>query len=321
MDVPHRYPVIFNPYAKSQKGSKVLRFIEKNSDYLTLHPTNYPGEARKIAAAFAASGEPVVIAAGGDGTLNEVVGGLLGSRTVLGILPSGTMNVFARELQIPCNSLDQAFQIIIQAFVQEVDLFGVNGAPFVQMAGVGFDATVIEQTTWQSKKMLGPLAYLVAAAKILGERPPRLEIICDDGRREEGVAVLVGNGSLYGGPFKVFRNAKNTDSLLEVIIYKEAGYRLILDSLCGLVKGSIDEMDSTRYLQTNAFTVKSAEEVPVQVDGEWLGRFSTIRFVETPHRLRVIAPEDAFIGGTDEKLKSFFQWPKLQKPFQTARSL
>ena len=149
----------------------------------------------------------MVIAAGGDGTLNEVVSGLAGSSTVLGVLPAGTMNVFAREMGIPFDSLERAFGVIEAGFVREVDLFEANGAPFVQMAGVGFDAQVIEETTWESKKMLGPLAYLLAAVKVLGERPPKMEIICADGRREKGVAVLAGNGSLYGGQFKFFRNA------------------------------------------------------------------------------------------------------------------
>ncbi len=165
MEKPHRYPVIFNPRARSQKGGRVMRFIESHPDRLTLHPTNYAGEARELASRFAAEGEPVVIAAGGDGTLNEVVNGLAGSKTMLGVLPAGTMNVFAREMGIPCDSLDQALLVIERGFVQEVDLFGANGSPFVQMAGVGFDALVIEETSWETKKLLGPLAYLLAAVQ------------------------------------------------------------------------------------------------------------------------------------------------------------
>ena len=321
MEKAHRYPVIFNPRARSQKGSRVLRFIESHADRLELHPTNYAGEAREIAARFATQGVPVVIAAGGDGTLNEVVNGLVGSRTLLGVLPAGTMNVFAREMGIPFDSLEQAFQVIERGFVQDVDLFGANGAPFVQMAGVGFDALVIEETTWESKKLLGPLAYLLAAVKVLGAKPPKLEVICGDGRREEGVAVLAGNGSLYGGPFKFFRNANNHDSKLDMLIYKEAGYRLVLDSLRGLAFGGIDLMASTTYLQAGEFTVRADVEVPVQVDGEWIGRFREVHFVETAHRLRVIAPEEALIGGFSDAVKSLLQWPSRPVELQTTRSL
>jgi diacylglycerol kinase family enzyme len=207
MEKPHRYPVIFNPKARSQKGGRVLRFLMNHANRLALYATNHAGEARDLAARFAAEGEPVVIAAGGDGTLNEVVSGLGGSKTMLGVLPAGTMNVFAREMGIPFDSLERAFQVIERGFVKEVDLFEANGSPFVQMAGVGFDAMVIEETSWEAKKKLGPLAYLLAAVKVLGETPPRIEVICPDGRREEGVAVLAGNGSLYGGHFRFFRNA------------------------------------------------------------------------------------------------------------------
>lgn len=320
MQSPHRYPVIFNPKARSQKGGRVLRFIESHADRLALHTTHHAGEAREIAARLAAAGEPVLIAAGGDGTLNEVVNGLAGSRTVLGVLPAGTMNVFAREMGIPFDSLERAFQVIERGFIQEVDLFEANGAPFVQMAGVGFDAKVIEETTWEAKKRLGPLAYLLAGMKVLGETPPKLEVILPDGRREEGVAVLAGNGALYGGPFKFFRNANNHDSKLDVLVYKEAGYRIVLDSLRGLAFGGIDLMASTSYFQAREFVVKSAGEVPVEVDGEWLGRFSEIRFAESANRLRVIAPEEPLAGGFADSVKSLLQWPRKAVELQTTRS-
>jgi diacylglycerol kinase (ATP) len=320
MEKPHRYPVIFNPRARSQKGGRVIRFIQKHEDQLALHPTSYAGEAREMAERFAAEGEPVVIAAGGDGTLNEVVNGLVGSKTILGVLPAGTMNVFAREMGISCDSLEQALLVIQRGFVQEVDLFGANGSPFVQMAGVGFDALVIEETSWEAKKFLGPLAYLLAAVKVLGEKPPKLEIVCPDGRREEGVAVLAGNGSLYGGPFKVFRNASNHDSKLDVIIYKESGYRLVLDSLRGLAFGGIDLTASTSYLQTSEFIVHADREVPVQVDGEWIGRFRQVHFIETPNRLRVLAPEEPLIGSFSDAVKSLLPWPRPPAELQTSRT-
>jgi diacylglycerol kinase (ATP) len=321
METPHRYPVIFNPKARSQKGGRVLRFLMGHANRFALYATNHAGEARELAARFAAEGEPVVIAAGGDGTLNEVVSGLAGSRTLLGVLPAGTMNVFAREMGIPFDSLEKAFQVIERGFVQEVDLFEANGSPFVQMAGVGFDAMVIEETTWESKKMLGPLAYLLAAVKVLGESPPKLEVICADGRREEGVAVLAGNGSLYGGQFRFFPSAKNHDSKLDVLVYKEAGYRLVLDSLRGLAFGGIDLVASTSYFQADDFIVKSDREVPVEVDGELIGRFSEVRFVETANRLRVLAPEEPIVGGFADAVKSLLQWPRRPAELQTTRSL
>ncbi len=320
MDSRQRYPLIFNPKARSQKGGKVLRFLMDHAGRFTMYATNHAGEARELAARFAAQGEPVVIAAGGDGTLNEVVSGLAGTNSVLGVLPAGTMNVFAREMGIPFDSLERALAVIERGFVHEVDLFEANGSPFVQMAGVGFDAQVIEETTWESKRMLGPLAYLLAAVKVLGEKPPKMEVICADGRREEGVAVLAGNGSLYGGQFRLFRNADNRDSKLDVLVYKEAGYKLVLDSLRGLAFGGIDLVASTSCFQTESFTVRADREVPVEVDGEWIGRFSEVRFQETASRLRVIAPEGPLEGRFAETLKSLLQWPRRQPELQTGKT-
>lgn len=313
-----RYPVIFNPKARSQRGGRIRRFLEQHADRFELHATQHAGNAREIAGRLAKRGEPVVIAAGGDGTLNEVVQGLAGSESVLGVLPAGTMNVFAREMGIPYDSLDKALDIIDRGLIREVDLFEANGSPFIQMAGVGFDAQVIEETTWESKKKLGPLAYLLAAVKVLGEKPPEMEIITADGRRETGVAVLAGNGSLYGGQFKVFRNASNDDSMLDVLIYKEAGYKLVLDSLRGLAFGGIEMMASTAYFQTEAFTVKANREVPVEVDGEWTGRYTEVEFKDTDHRLRVLTPDGPLGGNFAETLKSFFHWPKRPSAAQVS---
>jgi diacylglycerol kinase (ATP) len=321
MEKPHRYPIIFNPRARSQKSGRVLRFLMSHANRFALYATNHAGEARELAARFAAQGEPVVVAAGGDGTLNEVVSGLAGTKTLLGVLPAGTMNVFAREMGIPFDSLERAFEVIERGFVRDVDLFEANGSPFVQMAGIGFDARVIEETKWESKKMLGPLAYLLAAVKVLGETPPQMEVICADGRREVGVAVLAGNGSLYGGQFKFFPHASNHDSKLDVLVYKEAGYRLVLDSLKGLAFGGIDLVDSTICFQSDDFIVKADREVPVEVDGEWIGRFSEVRFKETANRLRVIAPEDPVIGGFGDMMRSLLQWRRRPEELQTAKNL
>ena len=320
MPPARRYPLIFNPKARSQKGGRVLRFFMKHANRFALYATRHAGEAHELAQRFAAAGEPVVIAAGGDGTLNEVVRGLAGTSTILGVLPAGTMNVFAREMGIPFDSLERAFDVIESGRVHEIDLFEANGSPFVQMAGVGFDARVIEETSWESKKMLGPLAYLVAAVKVLGEKPPVMEVICADGRRETGVAVLAGNGALYGGQFKFFRNADNRDSKLDVIVYKEAGYKLVLDSLRGLALGGIDLMESTVAFQANDFTVHAEREVPVEVDGEWIGRFTDVRFREMPARLRVLAPDGPAGGQPVHGLRALFNWPRRHPDLQTSRS-
>lgn len=315
MILPKRYPVLFNPKARSQRGRRALEFLMDNAAGLALYVTRSIEEAQALSAMFAQQGEPVVIAAGGDGTLNAVVKGLAGSTTALGVLPTGTMNVFARELGIPYDNLDRAFEVILEGHMKEVDLFEANGTPFVQMAGVGFDAAVIEETTWESKKVLGPLAYLLSAVKVLGEKPPKMVVKTNDGRTEEGIAVLAGNGSLYGGQFKLFHRADNQDSMLDVLVFKEAGYRVVLDSLKGFAQGGVDLGNKTiAYFQTEGLTVTADREVPLEVDGELIGRASQVRFSDDqPEKLRVMAPREPIGTRFEEALKAMMPWIK-KKP-------
>ncbi len=293
-----RYPLLFNPNARSQRGKRALSFVMKHATRFALYATKDADDATELAAKFAQEGYPIIIAAGGDGTLNAVVQGLAGSETALGVLPTGTMNVFARELGIPVpnlqqSNLDKALAVIDEGFIKHVDLFHANQAPFVQMAGVGFDAQVIEETTWEAKKMIGPMAYLMSAVRVLGENPTKMKVITDQGRTEEGVAVLAGNGSLYGGQVKLFNQADNGDNLVDILIFKESGYKLLLDSMKGLATGEIQTgKSSVTYLQAESFKVICDAEVPVQVDGEWSGRSEVVHFRPSASKLRVLAPEN-----------------------------
>lgn len=310
-ELPPRYPLILNPKAKSEKGRRALKFIMANATRFTIYATRSREEAVDLARQFASAGEPLVIAAGGDGTLNAVVEGLAGSETALGVFPTGTMNVFAREMGIPYDKLEDAMEVIDDGHSEEVDLFAMNGAPFVQMAGVGFDAQVIEDTTWESKKRLGPLSYLVTATKVLRDTPPKFKISCPDGREFEGIALLVGNGSHYGGQFPLFKNASNTDNLLDAVIFKEAGFQFVKDSLTGLVKGGIDPHshgDSVEYVQAAGLKITSEEEIPVEVDGELWGRSSDINFAPTGKTLRVFAPVEPKVKRRYALLKVLSPW-------------
>ncbi len=320
MKTPVRYPLIFNPKARSQRADRVRRFLMSHAHHFALYATNHADEATELAASFAEAGEPVVIAAGGDGTLNAVVSGLAGTRTALGILPAGTMNVFARELGIPFGNLAKAFEVITRGQVREIDLFTANGAPFIQMAGVGFDAKVIEETSWESKKRLGPLAYLLAAVKVLGEKPPEMEVVFADGRVVTGVAVLAGNGSLYGGQFRLFRKADNRDSMIDVLIFREHGYKFVLDTMAGLARGGVDLSQSTAYFQADALTVRCGADTPVEVDGEWLGRFREVRITESARRLRVLAPPEAPGGHFVDAIRDLVNWPSQPAELQSTHA-
>lgn len=283
----------------------------KQATRFALYATRSSEEACDLASKFASEGEPIIVAAGGDGTLNAVVQGLAGTDSALGVIPAGTMNVFARELGIPNGQFESAFQVIEKGFIREIDLFAVNDRPFMQMAGLGFDASVIEETTWESKKLLGPLAYLLAAVKVLGEKPPMMKLTTQDGREVSGVAVLAGNGTLYGGQFPLFRKADNQDEMLDILVFQESGYRLVLDSLTNLVRGGVDLSDSVVHLKASQFTVRSDSNFPIQVDGELWGRGECAQFLPMARRLRVLAPELPTTSRFSEKMKSW--WGRTKK--------
>jgi len=307
----NRYPLIFNPSARSQRGRRTLRFLMSHAQWFALYASRSAEDATELAAKLAADGEPVVVAAGGDGTLNAVVQGLAGTSTALGVLPAGTMNVFARELGLPFNSLKKSFKVIEEGFVKEVDLFEMNGHAFVQMAGVGFDAQVIKETNLETKKIFGPMAYVMAAMKVLGDTPPKMRVVCEDGRVEEGVCALAGNGSLYGGQVKLFRKADHSDDMLDLLVFTEAGYKLVRDSVKGIATGAIDSGNSSvKYLQAKSFQIQCDREVPIEADGEYIGRVTEVSLVPAKRKLRVIAPENPKDGIFASVVKTLVKIPR-----------
>jgi diacylglycerol kinase (ATP) len=306
-----RYPLIFNPSARSQRGRRTLRFLMTHAQSFVLYASRSAEDAKELAAKLAAEGEPIVVAAGGDGTLNAVVQGLTGTSTALGVLPAGTMNVFARELGLPHNSLRKSLEVLEAGHIKEVDLFEANGNPFMQMAGIGFDAQVIEETTWEQKKILGPMAYIMTAMKVLADKPPKMRIVCDDGHVEEGFCALAGNGSLYGGQVKLFRKADHADDMLDMLVFTEAGYKLIRDSVKGLATGAIDAGNSSvKYLQSKSYEIHCDREVPMEVDGEYVGRVENISLAPARRKLRVVAPENPKDGIFTTVVKTLVNIPR-----------
>lgn len=306
-----RYPLIFNPNARSQRGRRTLRFLMAHAQRFALYATRSVEDAQALTEKFVRDGEEVVVAAGGDGTLNTVVQGLAGSSTALGILPAGTMNVFARELGLPFNSLKKSLDVLDAGFIKEIDLFEANGHAFMQMAGIGFDARVIEETALGSKKVFGPMAYLMAAVRVLGEKPPKMTVTCADGRREKGVCVLAGNGSLYGGQLKLFGKADNADEMLDVLLFTEVGYKVVMDSLMGIATGSIETGHSSCiYLQSSSFEIECDREVPMEADGEWVGRVKHVTLAPAKRKLRVFAPENMKNGLFSSLVKTLVKAPR-----------
>lgn len=231
-----------------------------------------------------------VVAAGGDGTIHEVVNGLAGTDATLGLLPIGTVNVFAMELGLPSNNLDLCWNIIEGDNTRLIDLPSANDKYFVQLAGVGLDAQVVQETSARLKRNFGPLSYLVSAAQIATRKPPRLIVESPDTAVGEGSFVLIGNGRRYGGPFPFFKQAVIDDGLLDVIIFKQLGYLDIINYLQKVFFSSEIRLPEVEYFQTDHIRVTSEQEVPVELDGEVVGT-CPVEFQMRERRLRVLAPQ------------------------------
>lgn len=280
--------VIFNPAARSEKARDTFTTIERLPN-CTMQPTTATGDARRFAAAAVEQGCRIVVAAGGDGTINEVVNGLAGSEVALGVLPVGTMNVFANEMGLPAGDLARCWEIISAGHTRTIDLAKANDQYFVQLAGVGLDAQIVEATSWESKKSFGPLSYVLSAAQIAGRKPPQLFVDADGGTRE-GSFVLIGNGRYYGGPFKFFMDARYDDGKLDVLIFKNLGYLDIARYLGSMLMGTHTDLKDVEYFQTESAHVRSAQDVPVEVDGEVVAKLP-VTFRISSKKLKVLVAE------------------------------
>lgn len=255
-----------NPSAHSERAKESLATIRRLASGADLQFTSGPGDARRLAADAAKAGARIVVACGGDGTVSEVANGLAGTSTTLGVMPLGTMNVFAKELDLP-SDLDAAWRIIEAGVTRKIDLPTANSMHFIQLAGVGLDAQVVKETSWASKKRLGPLSYILSAAQIASRRPPLLRVETDDQFRE-GSFVLVGNGRYYGAKLVLFPDARPDDGRLDVLIFKNLGYLDIARYFGGVLIGHHTDMADVEYFQTSELNVTCDSPVPVELDGE-----------------------------------------------------
>lgn len=280
--------VILNPAANSDRAGRWRRKLEALALDCQVCATSEPGEAEILARHAASEGFSKIVAAGGDGTINEVVNGLAGSSATLGLLPLGTVNVFAMELGLPSHDLETCWQVIKGNNTRLVDLPTANGKCFVQLAGVGLDAQAVQETSATLKQNFGPLSYLISAAQIAARQPPQL-LIESDRATMEGSFVLIGNGRRYGGPFPFFKQAVIDDGLLDVVAFKQLGYFEIIRYLQEVFFSSEIRLPEVEYFQTTHLRVASEDQVPVELDGELVGN-CPVRFEIKERTLRVLTP-------------------------------
>ncbi len=291
--------VIFNPAARGNKAHGFRAHLAEIAHTASLKPTTCAGDARRLAYESVAEGYDTIVAAGGDGTLNEVLNGIADAHALpnvrLGVLPLGTVNVFAKELSIP-SELDKAWRVILAGRDRVIDAawadYSTGGKPcrryFAQLAGAGLDSRAIELVDWGLKKRIGPLSYVVAGLKALAGPLPDIEIT-NGPETARGQLVLIGNGKFYGGRFAVFPRADLTDGLLEAVVYPKVNLECVARGGWGMLTGNFHSGSNTRQLRGAHFALSCAASVFFQLEGENVARLP-VTFGLDPLALRALVP-------------------------------
>lgn len=294
-----RICVIFNPAARGNRARQFRRWLDGIAAEGTLQPTTGPGAARRLAAEAVANFD-LIVAAGGDGTVNEVLNGIADApdgfaRVRLGVLPLGTVNVLARELKIPAH-LPAAWKMLQRGRELKIDLprveFWANGKRehryFVQLAGAGLDARAIELVSWRLKKKAGAFAYVVAGFQALRETQPKITVRAA-GQTLTGELVLIGNGKLYGGKYEIFPAADHTNGQLDACVFPRANWWTLLRCAPGgLLRRRLPET-LVRRQRAEKFELTSATAAAFELDGEWAGNLPATFSIE-PQKLRMVVP-------------------------------
>ncbi len=283
--------IIGNPragrYGRKDRLKRCAEILRSGGLDVEVWPTEYPQHATKLAAL---AGARLVVAAGGDGTVNEVVNGLAHDAT-LGILPLGTANVLARELGLPLKA-EAACESILVGKESRIDV-GIatdhEGAQrrFTCMAGISFDAHVVNEVTPRLKRYLKVLAFPLAAFKVYleGDLPP-LHIVHDDDTYVTQFAI-VANGQYYGGDFTVAEDAALNTGKLEVVLVDRVSWLLRPVLLTRILAKRPLDRSMRSFTARELCATSPGAQVPVQLDGEVWSRLPMFFRIE-PGALKVI---------------------------------
>ncbi|PYQ20652.1 MAG: hypothetical protein DMF81_17980 [Acidobacteria bacterium] len=301
-DDPGRLPgaavrtvAIANPRAgvAARRAIEAMKLSPRVWPELDVWTTSGPGQARELARTAVEEGFDVVLAVGGDGTANEVAGGLLGSKAALGVLPAGSGNGLARTLRIPMDPA-RALRELAAATTMRMDVGRVNGRPFLNVAGAGFDAAVGQafHTRALAGGSRGVMSYArIAFAMSWTYRCGGFALEAGE-HRFEGAAWLVAfvNGRQYGGAAVIAPGARLDDGLLEIVVIEQAAPFEILAAAPRLYLGGLEGFRGYRRLPASRAVLTAPAPFPHHCDGEPGGPAERLEVGVEPRALRVLVP-------------------------------
>ena len=271
--------LIYNPQAGTlrrhpERLARALEVLRGHGWTLHERPTTGPDTAGRLATEAIASGADVVVAAGGDGTINEVISGMVGSSVPLAALPGGTANVLCCELGLPCN-MEKVARALPDFAARRIALgrhSSEKGARhFAMMAGVGLDAHIVEHMNPGLKRRLGKFAYWIEGFRSVLRRLPEFPVRVD-GREYRASFALVTRVRNYGGDLEIARKVRLTSPDFEIILFSGSLAPVYLKYFTGVALNRLEGMTGVEVLRGTAVEFLSAQ-VPVfaQLDGEAAG--------------------------------------------------
>lgn len=268
-----RFLIIYNPTAGKQKLHQLqacIQFLQDQSIDTLLYETRYAGDATQYLQRHPLEGIEAVIAAGGDGTLNEVINGLENKTVNIGLIPVGTTNVLARELDLGKTPKLWA-QSLINNHLRPVYLTRVNGRRFVQMAGIGYDAWVVDNVDLALKKRLGKAAYVLSMLKQVGNYGKSSYQLSINNRQVTAYSVIITSGRLYGGEFNISSKANVSNPEFQVLAFTGKSKLSMLWYLLGVAFGFVENIKGVYNCSSKTLYVDGPHE-NLQADGDIQGQ-------------------------------------------------
>ncbi|MBO8178213.1 MAG: diacylglycerol kinase [Bacillus sp. (in: Bacteria)] len=293
-----RARIIYNPTSGRELFKKhlpeVLQKLEQAGYETSAHATTGAGDATKAAKIAVERRYDIVIAAGGDGTINEVVNGLAEQdyRPKLGVIPVGTTNDFARALHIP-RDIEAATDIIVKGDTIPVDIGRMNDRYFINIAGGGRLTELTYEVPSKLKTMLGQLAYYLKGIEMLPSIRATEVTIEYDGKLYEGEVMLflVGLTNSVGGFEKLAPDASINDGLFSLLILKKTNLAEFIRIASSAIRGEHINDPHVIYTKANHIKVYSKEKVQLNIDGEF-GGLLPAEFENLYRHLEVFVPID-----------------------------
>lgn len=285
--------------------NQAVQVLERSGHIVRRVPTTGPNTAAELARAHIEQGAELIIAAGGDGTINEVINGMVHSSVPLAVIPFGTANVLANEIGLHIDSASK----LEQYHPMRIGLGRISAADapprhFLLMAGIGFDAKVVYEVSAGLKNRIGKIAYWAAGFSQFGRRLVEFDT-CAGGEVHKCSFALASRVRNYGGDFEIATWVTLLDNCFELVLFEGEYSSRYLLYLAGMLSGRLARTRGVKLLRVTRadFSAPPDSRVHVQIDGEYLGRLpASVEIV--PDALTLLAPASYLQRANDRAWKT-----------------